>query len=159
MKGNENPMRMTIGAMMAVLLLSACSKELSVEQQVIASLEMMEESAEQGRHLDFMGYVADDFQGQYGGMDRRAFHRFMIFQMSEKRRLRAQLFPIHVQEKGESQPPAEASAQFKILVTGGAGLLPDSGQLFAVQTDWILDGGDWLLSRADWEPVDLSRIP
>ena len=78
--------------------------------------------------------------------------------MREKRRLRAQLFPIYVQQKGGLQPPTQASAQFNILVTGGAGLLPDSGQLFAVETDWILDGGDWLLIRADWESVDLSRL-
>lgn len=158
MKENKLRMRGAIGVMLSVLLFGGCAQELSVEQRVIASLEMMEESAEDGRHLDFMGYVADDFQGQYGGMDRRAFHRFMIFQMSEKRRLRAQLFPIHVQQKGESQTPTQASAQFNILVTGGAGLLPDSGQLFSVETEWILDGGDWLLIRADWEPVDLSRV-
>lgn len=134
-------------------LLVACGVEPSVEQQVIASLEQMEQSAEEGRHLDFISHVADDFSGQYGGMDRREFHRFMIFQMSENRRLYAQLFPIHVKETGEGQ----ASAQFNILVTGGGGLLPDRGQLFEVETAWVRDGGDWLLNKADWEPVDLSQ--
>lgn len=134
------------------MLLTACGEELSVEQQVIATLESMEQSAEEGRHLDFMSHVADDFSGQYGGMDRRGFHRFMIFQMSENRRLQAQLFPIRVRENNN----AGASASFKILVTGGAGLLPDRGQLFAVKTDWVRDGSDWLLSVAEWEPVDLE---
>ena len=133
-------------------LLAGCGAEPSVEQQVIASLEQMEQSAEEGRHLDFMSFVADDFSGQYGGMDRRGFHRFMLFQMNEHRRLHAQLFPIHVKETGEGQ----ASAQFNILVTGGGGLLPDRGQLFEVETDWVRNGGDWLLSKADWEPVDFS---
>ena len=137
-----------------LLTLSAgCKEKLSVEQQVIASLEQMEQSAEEGRHLDFMGYVADDFLGQLGSMDRREFHRFMIFQMNENRRLHAQLFPIHVKETATDQ----ASANFNILVTGGGGLLPDRGQLFEVETGWVRDGNDWLLSRADWEPVDLSQ--
>ncbi len=153
MKVNKAAMRWVFSVFLAMLLLTGCRQELSVEQQVIASLEQMEQSAEEGRHLDFMGYVADDFSGQLGGMDRREFHRFMIFQMSENRRLHAQLFPIHVKETGESQ----ASAKFKILVTGGGGLLPDRGQLFAVETDWVRDGSDWLLSKADWEPVDLSQ--
>jgi len=134
---------------LAGLALTGCHKELSVEQQVIASLENMEQSAEEGRHLEFMSYVADDFRGQYGGMDRREFHRFMIFQMSENRRLHAQLFPIRVKEISEGQ----ASAQFNILVTGGGGLLPDRGQLFEVETGWVRDDGDWLLSEANWEPV------
>lgn len=133
-------------------LLVGCGAELSVDQQVIASLEQMEESAEEGRHLDFMSFVADGFSGQYGGMDRREFHRFMIFQMNETRRLHAQLFPIHVKETGEGQ----ASAQFNILVTGGGGLLPDRGQLFEVETAWVRDGSDWLLSQANWEPVEFS---
>lgn len=140
-------------AVLAGLLLSACGEELSVEQQVIASLESMEQSAEEGLHLDFMSYVANDFRGQYGGMDRREFHRFMIFQMSENRRLYAQLFPIRVKETDEGQ----AAAHFNILVTGGGGLLPDRGQLFEVKTAWIRDDGDWLLSEADWEPVNLAQ--
>jgi len=135
-----------------LLLLAACREELSVEQQVIASIETMEAAAEDGRHLDFMGHVADGFQAQYESMDRREFHRFMIFQMNENRRLHANFFPIHVRQTGGKG----ASAEFRVLVTGGGGLLPDRGQLFDVKTDWILDGGDWLLFKADWETV---RMP
>lgn len=153
MKKNKRRMKFVIIVVLMGLLLVSCSEELSVEQQVIASLENMEQSAEEGRHLDFMAYVADDFKGQLGSMDRRDFHRFMIFQMNENRRLHAQFFPIHVKQTGA----AEAAAQFNILVTGGAGLLPERGQLFKVDTHWRQDGGDWLLSRADWEPVDKAR--
>jgi len=151
MMANRPRKSWAIVMLLAALLLTACREELSVEQQVIASLESMEQSAEEGRHLDFMSYVADDFRGQYGGMDRREFHRFMIFQMSENRRLQAQFFPIRVKETNADQ----ASAKFNILVTGGGGLLPDRGQLFEVETGWVLDDGDWLLSEANWEPVDL----
>lgn len=153
MKVSRAPMRWVFAVFLAGLLLAGCREGLSVEQQVIASLEHMEQSAEEGRHLDFMAYVADDFSGQSGGMDRREFHRFMIFQINENRRLHAQLFPIRVKETGEGQ----ASAQFNILVTGGGGLLPDRGQLFEVETDWTRDGSDWLLSKADWEPLDLAN--
>ena len=134
------------------LLLTACNEQLSVEQHIIANLRAMEAAAEEGEHFEFMNYVSDTFQGQYTSMDRRAFHRFMIFQLNQNRRLHAQFFPIYVQEKDTER----ASAQFNLLVTGGAGLLPESGQLFDVKTQWILDGDEWLLDQADWE---IARIP
>ncbi len=148
-------MKLAFGAALTVLLLAACGEKLSVEQQVIATLEVMEEAAEQGEHFEFMNHVADSFGGQQGSMDRREFHRFMIFQINQNRRLHAQFFPIYVRETGEER----ASAHFKILVTGGGGLLPDSGQLFEVETQWLLEGSDWKLDKADWEAVQLPDIP
>lgn len=148
-------MRLAFSAALAAFVLLACSEELSVEQQIIATLQVMEEAAEQGEHFKFMGYVADSFNGQYGSMDRREFHRFMIFQINQKRRLHAQFFPIHVQESGKNL----AFAHFKLLVTGGAGLLPESGQLFKVETQWLRDGSDWMLEKADWKAVQLPDMP
>ena len=148
-------MKLALSAVLVTLLLAACGEKLSVEQQIIATLELMEEAAEQGEHFEFMGYVADSFNGQYGSMDRREFHRFMIFQINQHRRLHAQFFPIYVQESGENL----ALAHFKLLVTGGGGLLPESGQLFEVETRWLRDGGDWMLEKADWEPVQLPDMP
>ena len=148
-------MKLALSAVLVTLLLAACGEKLSVEQQIIATLEVMEEAAEQGEHFEFMGYVADSFGGQQGSMDRREFHRFMIFQINQNRRLHAQFFPIHVRESGDNQ----ASAHFKILVTGGGSLLPDRGQLFEVETRWLRDGSDWMLEKADWEPVQLPDMP
>ena len=148
---NEPGMRLALSVVLAALLLASCSDELTVEQQVIATLRNMEYAAEEGQHLEFMTYVADSFSGQQGSMDRREFHRFMIFQINQNRRLQAQFFPIFVNETGEDS----ASAHFRLLVTGGAGLLPESGQLFEVETHWLRDGGDWDLTEANWEPVRL----
>jgi len=144
-------MRSVLRLALAALILAGCGEKLSVEQQVIATLRNMEYAAEEGQHLEFMTYIADTFSGQQGSLDRREFHRFMIFQINQHRRLQAQFFPIFVTETGEDT----ASAHFKILVTGGAGLLPDSGQLFEVETEWMRNGGDWMLGRADWEALRL----
>jgi hypothetical protein len=75
----------------------------------------------------------------------------MIFQINQHRRLQAQFLPIFVRETGEDT----ASANFRLLVTGGAGLLPESGQLFEVETAWLRSDSEWLLTAADWEPVQL----
>lgn len=148
-------MRLVTSLIFAVLFLTACDDELTVEQQVIATIRNMEYAAEEGQHLEFMTYIAESFGAQQGSMDRREFHRFMIFQINQNRRLQAQIFPIYVTETGEET----ASAQFRILVTGGAGLLPESGRLFNVETNWLRDGGDWQLNQADWEPSSLPDLP
>lgn len=141
-------------AVIAALLLLACSKQLTVEQQVIATLRNMEVAAEEGEHFEFIGYVADSFKAQHGSMGRSDFQRFMIYQINQHRRLRAQFFPIYVTDLDNDQ----AAAQFQLLVTGGAGLLPDSGQLYEVQTRWIRDGSDWMLDGAEWKPVRLPDV-
>jgi hypothetical protein len=147
-------MRLAFSLLATVILLVGCSEELSVEQQVIATIRNMEYAAEEGLHLEFMGYVAESFGAQQGSMDRREFHRFMIFQINQNRRLRAQLFPIYVNEISA----VLASAKFRVLVTGGGGLLPENGQLFDVETRWSADGGDWQLERADWQAVNLPVL-
>jgi hypothetical protein len=148
-------MRTATGVFLAALLLVACGEELSVDQQIIATLRNMEYAAEEGEHFEFISYVAESFSAQQGTMDRREFHRFMIFQINQNRRLQAQFFPIYVQETGEGM----ASAHFRILVTGGGGLLPDRGQLFDVETHWLRDGSDWKLVKADWKAVRLPDPP
>ena len=146
-------MRFVLNLSLVALLLVACGDELSTEQQIIATLRNMEYAAEEGEHFEFMGYLAESFSAQQDSMNRREFHRFMIFQINQNRRLQAQFFPIYVQEAGIDM----ATAQFQILVTGGGGLLPDRGQLFAVQTQWQRLDGDWLLSEANWEAVRLPE--
>ena len=148
-------MRTAISVFLAVLLLAACGEELSIDQQIIATIRNMETAAEEGEHFEFISYVTDSFRAQQGTMDRREFHRFMIFQINQNRRLQAQFFPIYVKETGEDM----ASAHFRILVTGGGGLLPDRGQLFDVETHWLRDGSDWKLDKADWKAVRLPDPP
>jgi hypothetical protein len=148
-------MRAFLLGVVAGLLLASCGESLTVEQQIIATIRDMEVAAEAGEHLEFMGFVADGMQAQHGDMDRRAFHRFMIFQLNQHRRLQAKFFPIHVRELGAGR----AEADFHVLVTGGGGLLPESGQVYAVETAWLADGGGWLLEMANWEPVQLPDIP
>src|SRR5690554_3662138 len=138
--------------MLALCLgLFACSKEPSIEQQIIAVLETMEEDAEAGQFMDFMKHVAKDFQGQQGALERQDFLRFLLLQINEHRRVQATFFPINVASTPTLTGEPEATATFRLLLTGGEGLLPESGQIFNVRTGWLKDGGRWLLVAADWE--------
>lgn len=130
----------------ATAILAGCSEPPSVEQQVVAAIQELEALGEAGDRGGFMDGVAEDFQGQGGAMTRDEFGALLVLQWNQHRRIRAQLFPIEVTELG----PALATAQFRVLLTGGGGLIPESGRLYDVETTWSAEGGDWLLWRASW---------
>lgn len=134
------------------LLVQACGSEPTLEQQIIAVINEMEENAETVERRDFMSRIDESFVGQEGELDRDSFQRFMFYQWSQNQRLHAQLFPITVVRQGVNS----AGASFKVLVTGGPNLLPDRGQLFDVTTSWVNREGRWLLVRADWAPISES---
>jgi hypothetical protein len=129
--------------------LAGCGPSGTVEEQIEANIAAMEAAGEAGERGAFMDHVADGFEAQEGRMTREDFRRFLFLQLNQQRRLRAQLFPITVETRG----PNLAEARFSVLLTGGGGLIPDEGELFSVRTEWVLEGGDWLLWRADWTPV------
>jgi hypothetical protein len=136
------------------LLLGACAEEQTIEQQIIAVIGEMEENGEAGNRGAFMDRVHPSFSGQEGGMTREDFQRYMYLQWNQNSRLHAQLFPISVTEDWNQQ----ASARFKVLVTGGRGFLPERGQVFEVFTIWQWEDGDWYLLRANWTPVDFEEV-
>jgi len=144
--------RRIAGTVLALLLLSSCSDEPTLEQQIIGLITEMEQLMESGKRGAFMKKVAEDFSGQLGALTRDEFRRFMIMQWNQNQRLHAQLFPISVRKLG----PGMAAANFKALITGGRGLIPERGQLYQFETTWLKNGDDWLLLSANWDPVRLE---
>ena len=141
--------------LVAVLLIaafSACSPPLTVSQQVIATIREMEIRLENGERRPFISHVAEDFNGQNGQLNRQELQRLVIYQLNRHQRLHVQLFPISVVETSEET----ASAKFRALITGGPGWIPDQGQLYDFETLWRYEGGEWLLTSANWTPVRLD---
>jgi hypothetical protein len=131
--------------------LGACGEQLTVEQQIIATIREMEARIEAGERRPFMAHISEDFSGQHGSMNREQVRALMIMQLNRYQRLQGQLFPIQVIEQNEG----EATAHFRALVTGGPNWIPENGQLFEFETRWRRVDGVWLLYAADWEPVAL----
>ena len=140
--------------LLVAVSLAGCGQSLTVEQQVIATIRQMEEKIEAGHRLAFMEHVDEAFTGQHGNMNRDQVRALVIFQLNRHKELHAQLFPISVIETG----PDTATAEFRALVTGGPGWIPDRGQVYDFQTGWRQDGGDWLLVSANWKPVPLDEV-
>jgi hypothetical protein len=144
--------RMKPGALLATwlffVLISACSRPLTVEQQIIAAIREMEVRIEEGERRQFMSHVAEDFNGQNGQLNRQQLRGLVIYQLNRHQRLNAQLFPINVKETGEGT----ASATFSALITGGPGLIPSEGQLYEFETHWRYEDDEWKLTSASWDP-------
>jgi hypothetical protein len=141
-------------ALLCALLAVSCGQTETVEQQVIGAIRQMEEKIEAGERRAFMAHIGEGFTAQNGRMNRDQVRALVVFQLQRYEKLQGQLFPISVTETG----PDTASAQFRALVTGGPGWIPERGQVYDFATDWLLDDGDWLLIRADWEPVPLDEV-
>jgi len=134
--------------------LASCGKQLTVEQQIIATIREMEARIEAGERRPFMEHISEDFSGQGGSMNREQVRALMIMQLNRYQRLQGQLLPIQVEDTGEDT----ASANFRALVTGGPNWIPESGQVFEFDTRWRKVDGDWLLTAADWDPVPLDEV-
>ena len=139
-------------ALLLALVLPSCGDEPTLEQQIIGTINEMEQLAEEGKRGAFIDKVAGEFSGKLGLLSKDEFNRFMIMQWNRNNKLHAQLFPIAVRSLG----PGMAAADFNGLITGGRGLLPERGQLFHFETTWLEEDGEWLLATANWEPVSMD---
>ena len=91
----------------------------------------------------------EDFYGQDGEFKYDQLNAMLLYQLRRHKRVNAQILPITVQPAGLD----EAEARFQLLLTGGEGWIPDSGQLFEVISLWQLQDGEWRLRSAQWQPV------
>jgi hypothetical protein len=142
--------RLTTVAWMA----GACSQPLSVEQQVIAAIRDMESSIESGERRPFIAHIDKNFTGQDAVMTRDQLNALILYQLNRHERVQAQFMPIHI----TPTQPGEAEAHFDVLLTGGPGWLPDSGQVFSFVTRWHQEGDEWLLRSAHWKPVTIDPL-
>lgn len=91
--------------------------------------------------------LAEDFVGPEG-LDRQGARRMAQLVFLRHQNVSATLGPLDV-----SMQDDHATVRFTAVLTGGAGgLLPETGQLYDVQTGWRLQYGDWKLTSAKWTP-------
>jgi hypothetical protein len=132
----------------------ACSQPLTVEQEVIATIRDMESSIESGERRPFIAHVDKNFNGQDAVMTRDQLNALILYQLNRHAQVQVQFMPIHITPAKNG----EAEAYFDVLLTGGPGWLPDSGQVFSFVTRWHQQGGEWLLLSANWKPVTIDPM-
>lgn len=134
-------------ALVVCLLLAACAKD-DPEQAVRRQVEAMQAAIDARDAGDVEALLAEDFVGNEG-MDRRAIRQLAAAVFLRHREVAAKVGPVRLEMRGDS----DAIARFSVIATGGSGgLLPESGQVYQVETGWRLVDGEWKLLSASWTP-------
>ena len=125
-------------ALVVLVALAACSHD-TPEQAVRKQVEAVQAAIDARDAGGLEGLLADDFIGNRG-MDRRGAKQLAAGVFLRHREVAAKVGPVSVELRGQS----DAIARFSVLATGGSGgLLPDSGQVYQVETGWRLVDGEW----------------
>lgn len=141
--------KVTHAVLLATVLLGllACSRT-SPEQAMRVQVDALQAAIEARDAGDVHAVLADDFIGN-DGRDRRGARQLAAATFLRHRNVTARFGPVTVDMRGQG----DATARFTVLATGGSGgLLPDSGQVFDVETGWRLVDGEWRLLNASWRP-------
>ena len=131
----------------ASILANGCSRN-DPEQAVRKQVAAMQTAIDARDSGDIDDLLADDFIGNQG-MDRSGVKQLAAAVFLRHRDIAAKVGPVSVELRGQG----DAIARFSVLATGGSGgLLPDSGQVYRVETGWRLIDGEWKLLTASWTP-------
>ena len=128
-----------------ILMAAACSgtpPEAALRQTIADARD----AAEKRDAASLKDTLAGDFVGPQG-MDRQGLARMAQAVFLRHQGIDATLGPLDIDMHGDA-----ATERFTAAVTGGNGLLPDTGQVYDVDTDWRLEDGEWRLVRANWKP-------
>lgn len=138
----------TLGRLLLLGLLvavSACTRG-GDEQRLRAALEDMHTAIEQRRPGDFIDFVAEDFTGAEGTLDRAALHNLLRGQVLRNERIDVVLGPADIQIQGDRATVSVTAT----LAGGSGGWLPERGAVYAITSGWRRDGGDWHCVNAQW---------
>jgi len=141
----------TRGALIAtcLALLAACAEPLPDEERIRARIEAMQSDLAEGNARAFLSPLAEDFTAATRNLDRRAAGLLLRREMLAHESLKARLADLEVELQGEGR----ATATIHAVLTGGTGLIPDTGGWYKVTTGWRLDDDEWMLISARWETV------
>lgn len=128
-------------------LLSACGGA-SPEDALRAEVDALEQAMQARDAGDLKALLAEDFIGN-DGLDREGAARLAQGAFLRYRDVQVALGPREVELHGADR----ATVRFTAALTGraGDGLLPDSGRVYAVESGWRLEDGDWTLASVRWE--------
>ena len=128
-----------------LLALAAGCQKTPPEQALRETIAQMQAAGE-ARDIDALFEpIAEDFSGSEG-MNREAFQRYVTLMSLRSSRVGVTLGPVEVKLFGD-----RASAQFTAAITGGPGFLPNQAQVYAIDTGWRLEDGEWKLINATWK--------
>lgn len=136
------------GWLLALLsLLLACAGT-APEQALREAVAGLQSAIEARDASSLQSYLADDFIGP-DGLDRNGARRLATAYLMRHDRVGVIVGPLEIRLQQR-----HASVAFTATLTGRAQhRLPDAARIYAVQTGWRMEAGEWKLTSAAWEPM------
>ena len=127
-----------------LLIFAGCART-PPEQALRETVSGLQAAIEARDAVAVHALLADDFIGPEG-LDRNGARRLAQAMFLRYRGVGATIGPLEIVMQDQ-----HARVRFDAVVTGGSGaLLPESGQAYAVETGWRMEGGEWRLVNAQW---------
>ena len=138
-----------IGAWLAMVLLLALSASCArddPEAALRARVASLAAAIEARDPAALQQHLAEDFIGN-DGLDRNGARRLAMGFALRHREIGLTLGPLDV-----DMAPAHATVRSKTILRGGSGrALPDSAQVYDVESGWRLEDGVWMLVSVGWK--------
>ena len=129
-----------------LLVLAACAHP-APEEALRKEVDAMRTAVEARDAGELSDGIAKDFIGPEG-MDRKGATRLAQVVFLRNRDIGVTMGPLDV-----AMREGGATVKFTAALTGGSGgMLPASGQVYDVSTDWRQNGDEWELVAAEWTP-------
>ncbi|HET6432381.1 hypothetical protein [Dyella sp.] len=144
MKKSRNPWWISLACVL-LCLVGGCRRtpdEVAVRQAVNSA----QSAAEQVDAADFSAYLADDFSGNEGDVDRRQLVNLLRVARLRDESIHVLMGPVTVEPRG-----ARYVARFTVTLTSGGRLLPSDMGVYEVESAWRREGGDWICYAASWK--------
>lgn len=138
--------RMTACALLASVVLGGCARNPS-EDALRDQLQAAQAAIESRDAAALVDVLADDFVGP-DGLDRDGVRRMATLQWMQHARVGATIAAIDIKLQDD-----HATVALRAALTGAAQQsLPDSAQVYSVQTGWRFSEGQWRMTSATWTP-------
>lgn len=131
--------------LLSVLMVAGCQRE-TEEARIRHAIDAMAEALEAGDSGAFIAHVAENFQSQSGGMDKRQLRALLLGETLRNPNLSITLGPPEVKLYGN-----RATVKINVLALGGASFVPERGRTYEIESQWILEDGDWRCFAASWQ--------
>ena len=127
-------------------LLAACHRTPD-EQRIRESIAAMQKAIEGGQPREFMSYIAGDFTGNDGTVDRDGLANILRVEVLRSEKAGVTLGPIDVELQGD-----RAIVHVTATLTGSSGgLLPERGSIYAITSGWRKEAAEWRCYNASWQ--------
>lgn len=135
---------LTVGCAFALALVAACGRS-DPEREIRATVARMAQSVEQRDPSVFLDAVAEDFTRESGAFGKQDARRTLLAAYLRNEKISVSAVVTEVRVEGD-----RAYAKVRVIATGGAGLLPERGQIWDFDSAWRRERGQWQVFNAEW---------